>query len=191
MRAQRFSPWYILLPGLLQLACASSGATRFVHASADLGAIRNVAVLPFDTLTGNTEDGSKVQKIFLVELLALGAVEVVEPGRVGQLVAKEKLASAEKLAPADLQRIGEELGVDGLFLGTVLDFTEVRTGSLPTPEVTLQLRLVEVRSGTTAWSVTATRSGAGARVRLLGFGGDSLTETARKLIREQLEALVK
>ncbi|KAB2965293.1 MAG: hypothetical protein F9K18_06705 [Thermoanaerobaculia bacterium] len=181
----------LLLALLVVPGCASKGTSRYTAAQADLGAIRNVAVLPFSTLTGDPSHAEKVQRIFLGELLSLGAVEVVEPGRVAQLGATERLGAPETLAPADLQRIGAALGVDGLFFGTVVDFGQGFSGGTPAPEVTLQLKLVEVASGQTAWQTTTGRSGPNARARLFGFGGDSVTEAARKLIREQLEALVK
>lgn len=176
---------------LLGTGCASGGSTHFTRPEADLGAIRTVAVLPFSSLTGDATDAAKVERIFQVELLALGVVEVVESGEVAQLVAREKIASVDALAPADLRRIGTELGCDGFFLGTVVDFAEVRTGSTPAPEVSIQLRLVESASGLTAWESSRGRRGPTVRARLFGFGDDSLTEAARKVIREQLRTLVE
>jgi len=186
---QRTAPWILSL-ALLTGACASKGHTEYTHPQADLGAIRTVAVLPFQTLTQTPSDAQKVEKVFLIELLALGVVEVVEPGEVAKLVAAERIQSTDLLAPADLQRIGKELGADGLFLGTVVDFTESRVGSLPSPEVVIQLRLVETESGITLWSSSQTRSGTSASARLFGFGGDSLTEAARKLVHDELKSLV-
>jgi len=176
---------------LLGSGCASGGSTHYTRPEADLGAIRTVAVLPFSSLTGDVTHADKVERVFQVELLALGVVDVVESGTVAQLFAREQIASVDTLTPGDLQRIGAELGADGLFLGTVVDFTEVRAGSTPAPEVTLQLRLVESASGLTAWESSQGRRGPNVRSRLFGFGGDSLTEVARKLIREQLGTLIE
>jgi TolB-like protein len=176
---------------VLATGCATTRSTHYTHSGADLGAIRTVAVLPFTTLTQQPNDARKVEKIFLVELLARGVVDVVEPGKVAQLVATERIASVETLAPEDLQRIGKALGADGLFLGSVVEFAENRSGTTPAPQLTIQLRLVETASGVTAWSSSETRNGANARARLFGFGGDSLTLAARRLIREQLRQLTK
>jgi hypothetical protein len=176
---------------LATAGCASSGSSRYLAPEADLGAIRTVAVLPFETLTGERADADKVQRVFVGELLATGAVEVVEPGRVAQLLGREGVTAPGALAPADLTRLGQALEADGLFLGTVVDFAEQSTGTVRSPEVTIELRLVETASGRTAWQTTAGRSGPNARARLFGFGGDSLTEAARRLVREQLEALVR
>lgn len=176
---------------LLGSGCASGGSTHYTRPEADLGAIRTVAVLPFSSLTGDATHADKVERVFQVELLALGVVDVVESGTVAQLFARDQITSVETLTPGDLQRISAELGADGLFLGTVVDFTEVRAGSTPAPEVTLQLRLVESASGLTAWESSQGRRGPNVRSRLFGFGGDSLTEVARKLIREQLGTLIE
>lgn len=180
-----------LLALALATACATTRSTHYTHSGADLGAIRTVAVLPFTTLTQDPNDARKVEKIFLVELLARGVVEVVEPGKVAQVVASERITSAETLTPDDLKRIGQELGAEGLFLGSVVELVESRSGSTPAPQVTIQLRLVEASSGITAWSSSDTRNGANARARLFGFGGDSLTLAARRLIRHQLRQLTR
>lgn len=176
---------------LLGSGCASGGSTHYTRPEADLGAIRTVAVLPFSSLTGDATHADKVERVFQVELLALGVVDVVESGAVAQLFASGQITSVDTLTPGDLQRIGAELGADGLFLGTVVDFAEVRTGSTPAPEVTLQLRLIESASGLTAWESSQGRRGPNVRSRLFGFGGDSLTEVARKLIQEQLRTLIE
>jgi hypothetical protein len=76
-------------------------------------------------------------------------------------------------------------------MGSVVDFAETRTGTTPMPEVTINLRLVETQSGVTVWSASRTRSGTTASARLFGIGGQSLTEAARQLVREELSTLVK
>lgn len=184
----------LALTVFLAALCAACGTTthqtHFMHANADLGAIKSVAVLPFDTLAQDRTSGDKVQKIFYLELLSLDVFEVTEPGQVTKLM-RGSGATVETLGPAEYQKIGKDLGVDGLFVGSVVDFAEGRSGATPTPEITIQLRLIEARSGTTIWSVGQTRSGAGVSARLFGVGGESLTEAARRVIRRELGTLLK
>ena len=182
----------LLAAPLLVLAagCATT-TTKYLHPNIDFGALKAVAVLPFENLTQERTAGDKVQKVFTTELLSLGAFEIVEPGAVVKVLRSERIESVEALAPADLKRIGESLKVDAFFIGSVVDFADNRTGSTPAPEVTVQLRLVETQSGVTVWSTSRTRSGASTRARLFGIGGESLTEAARKLVREELQTLVK
>ena len=157
----------------------------------DLGAVKRVAVLPFETLTQDHSSAEKVHKIFLTELLSLDAFEVVEPGQVTKVLRAEHIDSMEALGPAELKRVGDALKAQGLFLGTVVDYAENRTGSTPSPDVTIQLRLVETQSGVTVWSASRSRSGATTSARLFGVGGQSLTEASRQLIKDELSTLVK
>jgi TolB-like protein len=176
---------------LVAAACASSTTTKYVHPNMDLGAIKRVAVLPFETLVPDRSAGEKVQKIFLTELLSLDVFDVAEPGQVAKVLKAERIDSTESLGPADLKRIADALKVQGLFLGTVVDYAESRTGATPSPDVTIQLRLVEAQTGVTVWSASRSRSGATASARLFGVGGQSLTQVSRQLMQEELSTLVK
>ena len=180
----------LLLAAALAAGCATSKTTKYIHPNMDLGALKRVAVLPFENVTPDRAASDKVQKIFLTELLALEAFDVVEPGQVNKLMKAERIETVDSLGPADFKRIGEALKAQGVFLGTVVDYSELRS-STPAPEVTIQLRLVETQTGVTVWSASRTRSGATASARLFGVGGQSLTEAARQLIREELSTLVK
>ncbi len=188
----RCTPATVLaLTAALGTGCASSPRTTYVHANADLGAVRSVAVLPFESLAGDRTAADKVHDIFLIELLATGAFDVVEPGEVAKVLREAGIPSTEMLAPADFQSLGQQLGTDGFFLGKVVDFAETRSGMTPAPEVTIQLRLVEALSGVTIWSASDSRSGATLSRHLIGVGGRSLTEATRDLLRRQLDALLR
>ncbi len=170
-------------------ACRTTTQTRYLHKNADLGAIGKVAVFPFENLSSDRAAGDKVQKIFYLELLSLDVFEVAEPGQVNKIVRGG--SSIDTLGPADYQKLGKDLGVDGVFVGSVVDYAEGHAGSTPAPEVTIQLRLIETSTGATLWSTGQTRSGAGMSTRLFGVGGDSLTQAARKVVRGELATLLK
>lgn len=181
---------FLLLLTLSALGCASSHQTGFLHPNADLGMIKKVAVIPFENITEDRGAGEKVTRIFFVELLALEVFDVSEPGQPVKVL-RAKGTSIDALGPADLQRIGKELEVDGLFLGSVVDFNESRSGSSQDPRVTVQIRLVDTQSGTTIWSASQTRSRAALSTKLFGVGRESLTEAARDLVRAELKTLLK
>jgi polysaccharide biosynthesis protein PelC len=184
------APFLVFALALPSVACRST-STKYVHPNADLGAITKVAVLPFENLTSERAAADKVQKIFYLELLTLQVFDVAEPGQVAKTLRGGGVTSTEALGLSDLQRIGKELGVDGLFVGSVVDYADTRTGTTPTPEVTIEVRLVETQSGSTIWSTSHTRAGAGVSTRLFGLGGESLTEAARKVVRRELATLLK
>lgn len=173
----------------LATSCASR-PTRYIHPNADLAAMTKVAVLPFENASGIAGAAEKVHKIFLVELLALEAFDVVEPGTVSKVIRAETATSPAHLTPEDLKRIGAALGADGLFMGEIVDYNDAR-GTNGAPEVTVQLRLVEVSSGATVWSTSQTRAGVKASTRLFGVSSDSTTEVTRKLVRRQLATLLQ
>jgi TolB-like protein len=187
---KRVSILTVVAAAIVLTGCRST-TTKYQHPNADFGAITKVAVLPFENLTGERAAPDKVQKIFYLELLSLEVFEVAEPGQVMKTLRAAGVSSPEALGVSDLQRIGKDLGVDGLFIGSVVDFADVRTGTTPTPEVTIEVRLVETQSGSTIWSTSHSRSGAGVSARLFGLGGESLTEASRKIIRKELATLLK
>jgi TolB-like protein len=180
----------LLVPILFTEACASSHQTRYLHPNADLGMIQKVAVVPFENLTEERTAGEKLTRIFFIELLALDVFEVSEPGQAVKVL-RSQAGALDALGPADLQRIGKDLGVDALFMGSVVDYTETRSGSSQDPRVTIQVRLVETQTGTTIWSASQTRSRAALSTKLFGIGRESLTEAARDLIRDELKTLLK
>jgi len=180
----------IAVAAFLMIAGCASAPTRYLHPNADLAALKKVAVLPFENVSGQQGASDKVHKIFLVELLSLEAFEVVEPGMVSKALKGETASSPDALTPDDLKRIGAALGADALFMGQVVDYADAR-GQNAAPEVTLQFRLVETASGATVWSTSQTRSGVKTTTRLFGASSDSITETTRKIIRTQLGTLLQ
>lgn len=182
----------LLMIFVLALAgCGSAGTTKYIHPNADLASLKKVAVLPFENVTQDRTAGDKIQKIFLVELLSLEVFDVVEPGHVTKTLRAERVESVDALSPADIQRLGQALAADAVFIGTVVDFEESRSGTTPAPNVTLQLRLVETQTGATVWSASKTRSGLKASTRLFGVGGESLTQAARVVVRSELQTLLE
>lgn len=182
----------ISLLSLTALAAAGCAGTHYYfHPNADLGIIKTTAVLPFENLTSDQAVGEKVQRLFLLELLSLGAFDVIEPGLVYKTLKDERMESVQSLTPADIKKLGAALKAQAFFIGTVVDFTDDRVGTAHVPNVTIQLRLVEADTGTTIWSSNATRSGASLSVRLFGVGGESPIEAAQVLVRKQLKTLVR
>ncbi len=179
----------ILLVALAAAGCG--GPTRYVRTDADLGAITTVAVIPFENVTNDKLSAERVQRIFLTELLNRNAFQVVEPGQVLRALRRDQLDPAA-LTPEDMKRLGQALKAQALFLGTVLEYDEGRTGAGPaTPRVRLAFRLVDTETGTTLWSVSRVRGGATIAARLFGVGGEPASGLAQEIIRGELAALTR
>lgn len=171
----------------LQSACGG-GSRHFVRSNADFSTVKVVTVLPFDNVTSDKLAGERVQRIFLAELLNLGAFEVVEPGLAARLIRREGF-ELSTIAPDEIKKIGRELKVQAVFLGTLIEYDEGKAGSTPSPRVTIQLRLVETEKGLTLWSSTKTGGGASFSGRLFGIGGNTAMAASEGVIREALGEL--
>jgi polysaccharide biosynthesis protein PelC len=170
------------------LLCACGGGRQYVRPDADLSTIRTVSVLPFENVTNDRFAAERVQRIFLSELLMLGIFEVVEPGLAARVVRRDSV-DVGTLGPDEIRKLGKELKAQGLFIGSVIEFDEGRSGSNPAPRVTLQVRLVDVETGITVWSIHKTAGGVTVTSRLFGFGGKAAMTLAEELIRSQLREL--
>jgi len=174
----------LLLASLAGVACGAPA--RYLNRSADLGAIKTVAVLPFENLTADKLCAERLQRIFLTELLSREAFKVVEPGLVSRAMRRDQLDAAT-LTPEELKRLGGALGAEAFFMGSVLEYDEGRSaGSAASPRVKLVLKLVDAESGTTLWTVNREAGGATVTARLFGIGGVAASTVAESIIRSEL-----
>lgn len=171
-------------------ATACGGPARYVNERADLGAVKTVAVLPFENVTNDKLCAERVQKIFITELLNFGTFQLVEPGQVTRALRKDALDPGA-LTPEDIKRLGDALKAQAIFLGAVLEYDEGRSAAVPSPKVKILLRLVDTQTATTLWSVSRTRAGATVGARLFGIGGVPASSIAEELIRDELWALTR
>jgi TolB-like protein len=182
-----------VIPALLIAAAAAGcpGPARYVRQNADLGVIQAVAVLPFENVTNDRLCAERVHRIFLTELLAFDAFQVAEPGQVARTLRRDQLDPAN-LTPEEVKRLGQALKVQALFQGTILEYDEGRaSGSAPSPQVKLQLKLVDAETGVTLWSVVRAAGGAAITARLFGIGGEPASTVAGEIIRDELSKLLR
>ena len=186
----------VLLAGLVLLSgCGGTmNATRFVNPGFDFGFVERAAVLPFENFSTDRDAGPRATRLMSTELLASGAVDVVEPGEVRAALAR--LAAARPgsgVAPntEEIISLGKALRVQALILGSVTQSEMIRSGSIGIPVVTLDARMVETETGTTVWATTHTVKGGHFGARVLGTGGKPISETTRRCVRRLVRALVK
>lgn len=117
-----------------------------------------LAVLPFGNQTPVPRAGSVASELVLAELLATGAVAVVDPSVVADLLRRESLepADAERLPSA--QRLGHLLQVSHVLQGSVTEY-RYRPGVSETPVAGLTARVVEVATGEVVWTASHVRAG--------------------------------
>ncbi len=186
----------LLLPAALGLgACGGTmKATQFTNPKFDFAFVQRVAVLPFDNESIDRQAGSRATRLAITELLATGAVDVVEPGEVqAALVKVAGAVSGRPVAPSTEQilALGKALNVQALLLGSVTQSENLRSGAVPIPVVTVDLHLVETETGATVWATTHSEKGGSLEARVLGTGGEPIAETTRRCVHEALKTLVK
>ncbi len=175
----------------LALGCASSHTMSvYRHPNADLSAFKSIAVLPLDNLTTDRFANDRVREILNVELSSLGQFTIVDSGETNRVLRQLNVNAVNEAGPELIARIGKELKVQAVMLGSVMDYREKQNGTLTSPEVAISLRLIEVESGAVVWSASDARKGMSMWVRLFGVGEESQTEAVRELLRSLIDSLV-
>ncbi|GAB4315451.1 MAG: hypothetical protein Kow0074_03040 [Candidatus Zixiibacteriota bacterium] len=174
---------------LVLAGCGGSNMTSFIHEEYNFGFIERVAIVPFENLSDDQGAGARATNIFLSELLASRTFDVVEPGEVSRALAKHNLTRTASLTTAQATALGSELKVQAVFLGTVNESADYRSGGTSTAKVNITARMVECERGETIWSATATAGGRGVWSTLFGGGDQAKSEVTRDCIRTLLGSL--
>jgi TolB-like protein len=175
---------------LVAVGCGGIRPTRFVNPDFDFGFVEKIGVLPLENLTTDRQSAERTTRMLITELLATGAVIVVEPGEVETTFARTVEGRGEP-TQEQLVAMGQELEAQALLIGSVAQSNEVRSGTVSIPVVTIDLRLIETDTGATVWAATHTERGSGAGAKFLGTGGEPISETTRKCIRTLIKELVE
>jgi TolB-like protein len=161
---------------------------HFVRLKTDIRNIKRVAVLPFENFTSDAYAGEKIRRIVITELLSRD-IDVIEPGEVTRILRDSGVRSLGSISISDIQKIGKTLGVEAVMMGSVEAFGISRGISVTYPEVTINLTLIDTSSGNIIWSIRHTTGGPSFWTRHFGSEGISLSEAARKVVKEAIDTL--
>lgn len=167
------------------------GPTKFTNPKIDFSFVERVAVLPFENYSNDTAAAARVSRLMVTELLATGAVDVVEPGEVNAATVKFGTGRSQRPSTEQIVELGRTLGVQAVIAGAVLQSEVLRSGSAGIPAVTVDAQLIETESGAIIWSATHTEKGSVASARLLGNEGEPLSVTTRRCVRRLVETLLQ
>jgi hypothetical protein len=180
--------WAVLLA--LGLGC-SSPPRRYQNPEMDFGAIRTVAVMPLTNLSRDNLAGDRVRDVFSTMLLATGAVYVVPQGEVARALGKVGVALPPTPSVEEVVRLGAAMKADAVFVGTVKEYGEVRSGTANANVVSMSMQLFETGTGKVVWSGESTRGGISFGDRLLGGGGHPLNDVTEQAVNDLLSQLFK
>jgi curli biogenesis system outer membrane secretion channel CsgG len=110
----------LLLPAIACFLASCAAPQVAVNPRSDFSAVKRVAVLSFNGPKGD------LAADLLTQSLVAGGADVVERQRLNDIMQEHSL-SGSSFDPAAAKRLGKILGVDALFLGTVVESTPPST----------------------------------------------------------------
>lgn len=173
---------------MLLTSCAA-GPTYYLHPTYDFSLLQKMAVLPLENHSTDIQAGEKVRKMVVSEVLAAGVVDVIDPGQVNRALGQERIQNISAISAEEFQKVGSNLGVQALIVGSVDNFERINVGGSVFAEVAITLRAIDAATGTVIWSATHKEGGVGTMGRLFGVGGDTTTEATQKVVRRAVATL--
>lgn len=167
------------------------GKTTRVYLRTDtrISRLEQVAIMPFDNISGEADAGEKVRNVFLTGLYNLGVLGVVESGEVERFLLEERLRSTAQLNTEIIQKMGKKLKVDGIILGAVQEYKYTKIGNDDVPVVSISIRIVDTGTGSIIMAVTHSRAG-NDREKVFGLGRiRTLSQMTDIVIDELLNSL--
>lgn len=133
---------------LFVYGCAAIQITRPPNPS---NPIRTIAVLPMLNNSDDVEGPERVRKEFYTRIGNFHYA--VQPLKKTTRILNEQMGITlgKQLDMVTAQKLGETLGVEGVFYGYLLNFDEITTGVVNTYKVRMGWKLVNTKTGDIAW----------------------------------------
>ncbi|MBI3291913.1 MAG: hypothetical protein HYZ73_03780 [Elusimicrobia bacterium] len=116
-----------------------------------------VAVLPFEDGPRSPGSGTLVADLFTNRLLTLPRYQVVERSQLEKVLSEQQLGRSGAIDLKTAAELGRLLGVDAIVVGRVVEYRPRFLMLVPPASMALNVRLVEVKTGSVAWSATHQR----------------------------------
>ncbi len=176
---------------LLIAGCAANRPTTFVHPEYDFSTVERIAIIPFENLSTEQGTGGYMTRVFMTELLATGAFDIVEPGEVARVLSTIGQIRTAELDLSQLKKLGDELKVHAVIFGSVGESSQYRGGSGSSHLISVDARMVDCQSGTTVWTSSVSTGTPGALAKLSGTGDYTRGEAIRKAVKKLVHSLVR
>lgn len=178
-----------LLMIVLSACSSSSGLEVYRDSNFDFGAVRIIAVLPFENLTKEPLATSRVRDVFMNMLLSTGSVYVLPAGEVARGMVRAGIEKSTAPSPDDIIKLGGIVKANAVITGVVREYGEVRSGTTASNVVSMSLQMVETQTGRVVWTASSTRGGITTKDRLFGGGGRPMDDVTREAVIEVLNKL--
>ena len=171
-------------------ACAASKSSSSFHdPGIDFGALRTLAVLPFENFSRDKLAGERVRDTFVNNLLATGAIYVIPSGEVARGLLRTGVVNRSAPSLEEVTKLAAIIKADALITGTVREYGEVKSGTASANVISLSMQMIEVQSQKVVWTATSTKGGIRLVDRLLGSGGEPMDDVTEAAINDIINKL--
>jgi TolB-like protein len=171
---------------VMAAGCSSHYFTRTAE-TASIVSHPKIAIVPFDNFAGKDLVAAKVTDYFQSIMTNHPRFTLLETGTTSDALRRHRIRSALLLDSAQIESLVQDLKVDYVLTGSVLEYTEIDNTYLgKIPQVSFNARLIDCKTRQTVW--TGVSNDAGDRKELL-FGVGA-TRSADELARHMVETLV-
>lgn len=188
---RKITSFLLLVSTACIVGCAARRTTIFVHPEYDFGLVERVAVVSFENLSTEQGVAGYATRLFMTELLAAQAFDVVEPGETGRIIRDLNPTRGGELDLESLRRMRDSLQVQAVIFGSVGEAAAVQGRGATGHVVSIDARMVDCTTGSTVWSAAVSTGQPSSVSKMLGTGetsrSDAVQRAVRKLVRSLLE----
>ena len=189
-KVPRISVFFLILLLLSLTACSAPKFYSNYHdPSMDFAALRAIAVMPFENLTGDRQAASRVRDILINNLLATGSIYVIPTGEVARGVLRSNIIKPEAPSLEEIAKLGPIIKADAVITGVVREYGQIRSGTAFANVVSLSLEMIDVQSKKIVWTASSTKGGISMKDRLLGSGGRPMDDVTVEAVNDIIDKL--
>ena len=137
-----------------------------------------IALLPFKCAVDIA--GQSIPDIVATEIFKTSKYELIERGQIESVLKEQEFRLQGVIDEAAAVALGRVLGVQGVVIGTISEYGLQRRGISAVPAVGMSIRMIDTTTGKLVWSVSHS---------LVGFAGESLSQTAQRAASDMIMAL--
>jgi hypothetical protein len=173
----------------LLAGCSGKTTISFMREDVTLDFVNRISVLPLENNTDQKYAAELARDVVNTQILAMNIFDVVDKGIVDSVLHEEAIDPGSPVSQLMLTRLGQRLNVQSIMLGSVDMAGDKRIGSVIVPEMSLTLRLIEIKSGIVLWQASGHYAGDSVIGRLFGITPDDAYKVTVKLAKELLSTI--
>ncbi|MCB2183801.1 MAG: penicillin-binding protein activator LpoB [Desulfobulbaceae bacterium] len=182
--------YFLLVLVIVCLAgCSTKSPVSFTREDVTLDFVKKVCVMPLENHSEEKFAAELARNVINTQILEMGLFDIVDKGIVDSVRYEEAVEPGTPLSAHALQRLGQRLNVNAIIVGSVDLAGEKRVGSVIVPEISLTLRLIEIKSGLILWQASGYNDGDSMLGRLFGLTPGDTYQVALELVRNILHTI--